>query len=61
MHIKDYLEEFPVKSFHVKAYKIGASSQENTDDEEIHKFQGTRGSTNIDRVAMWLPLIVMWM
>ena len=51
MHIQDDLEEFPGKSFHVEAYKLGASSQEKTVDEEIHKFQGTRGSTNIDRVA----------
>ena len=51
MHIQDDLEEFPGKSFHVEAYKIGASSRDNTVDEEINKFQGTCGSTNIDGVA----------
>ena len=40
-----------VKVSYVKSEKIGASLQCNTVDEEFHKYQGTRGSANIARVA----------
>ena len=50
MHIQDNLEEFPGKSFHVEAYKLGASSRDNTVDEEVDKFQDTCGISNIAKL-----------
>ena len=53
------LRGVPRNFFHVKGEKIGASLQENTLDEDFHKFQVTYGSANIARVEMRFPPIVM--